>query len=364
MEKDYAYEIEKATKIRFKEVKKQKEDVSLETKKNLLKLLNNFKNTKKLEYIYKFRYAILNRDIAKPELSEIYEKLFKKMLNSNENSVIFTEWNNIFSTIFGNIPVINDNVGIKYIDKIVTMFCNTKNESKLRVLMLLFVSLYHIDNKDKKYIDLLLEEINKTEESYILDSYQTIIKNIYKINENDLLFNHREFILYQFSESISKSNSEYLSELLNIFLTEEDNIKNIYLINLFKIFSSTENRELRNAYYELMNNKIFIESDKNIQNRCLIILKHIPSSEYLKMRLVTRIILEIIVVIESKYIQDYLLEKVSRIKNTDSLELLLHLTPILNDFSTEDEYVRVIDSLEDKSNNLTKKLVINLDYNE
>ena len=81
MEKNFLYEIERAIKERFKEAKKD-DKTSIETKKNLFKLINNCKNTKKLVYIYKFRYSILNRDIAKLELESIYKKLFEKIVNA------------------------------------------------------------------------------------------------------------------------------------------------------------------------------------------------------------------------------------------------------------------------------------------
>lgn len=363
MEKNYAYEIETVIKDRFKEVKKDKEEFSLDTKKNLLKLVNNCKNTKKIEYIYKFRYAILNRDIAKPELINIYEKLFKKILNTDENSIIFTEWNNIFSTIFGNIPVIYDNAGLKYINNIIDLFCDTNNDNKLRCLMNLFISIYNVEKEDFYIIKFLLNEIQRQETDHILDNYNMIIKNLYKFTDNEELKKYFNYIIYQISDSKSKLNSEYLNVLLEILINEDNSIEKEYLIilNLLRTFSTSKNMELISAYHALITNNSFIKSDSILQNKCILLLKKISEDNFMKIRLVTEIILNIIIVCDNKDIENYLLNKLLVIKNNEVLELLLKLEPVLSSFTDTKEFIRVIDSLEDNSNNLTKKLVINLE---
>jgi len=364
MEINYVYEIDKAIKQRFKVAKQEDEKVCLETKKNLLKLVNNCKDTEKIKVIYKYRYAILNRDIANPDLYNIYDRLFRKILFTDESSVIFKEWNNIFTTIFGNMPVIYDNVGKKYISKIVNMLCNSKNENKIKCLMNLFVSLYHIDSNDIDFIDLILNEIDKHEESYILDSFVIIIRNIYKVIENDFLNKYKDFILYQFSESNGEKNSLYLTRLLEVFINNELTGKVLHLLSLFKLFSLSTNYELINSCYTLVNNKTFFKIDSNLQNECLMILKNVKENNDIKIKLITNIILNIILVTDNNKIQKYLLEKIKIINNNKTLDLILKLEPILTNYTKEEEYIRVIDNLEDKQYNLNKKLVINLENKE
>ena len=65
--------------------------------------------------------------------------------------------------------------------------------------------------------------------------------------------------------------------------------------------------------------------------------------------------------IKDKKIVEYLLDKLKEINNPKSLELIIAVSPLLNKFSNKEEYIRVINSIEDENNNLTKKLVINLD---
>jgi len=363
MEKNYAYEIEEAIKVRFKEAKRDKEEVSIETKKNLLKLINNCKNTKKLEYIHKFRYSILNRDITKPELTSIYDKLFKKILNTNENSIIFTEWNNIFSTIFGNLPAIYDKVGINYINKIINLFCSTNNEDKLRCLMNLFVSLYQIEDDDVSLINTILSEIEKHEEDHILNNYNIIIKNIYRITDNESLKEYFSYFIYQVSDAKTKQNSEYLSDLIKILIDEENNIEKEYvmLLLLLKTFSTSSNIELISAYHTLITNPTFIKSDSILQNKCILLLKKISEDNFMKIRLITQIIIDIIILNDNKEIVDYLLNKLLIVKNNETLELILKLEPLLSTYTDNKEYIRVIDSLEDNEAKLTKKLIINLE---
>lgn len=363
MENNYAYEVEKAIKIRFKEAKINKEEVSLETKKNLLNLLNNCKNTKKLELIHKFRYSILNRDITKPELTNVYENLFKKMLNTDENNIIFTEWYNIFSTIFGNLPAIYDKVGINYINRIINLFCNTNNEDKLRCLMNLFICLYQIEDEDISLIDTILLEIEKQEEGHILNNYNTIIKNIYKITDNKYLKEYFSYFIYQISDAKTKQNSEYLSDLIKVLIDEENSIEKEYvmLLLLLKTFSTSSNMELISAYHTLITNPVFIKSDNILQNKCVLLLKKISDDNFMKIRLTTKIIIDIIIKSENKEIVDYLLNKLINIKNTETLELILKLEPLLSTYTNNKEYIRVIDSLEDKDAKLIKKLVINIE---
>lgn len=362
MEKNYAYEIEKAIKERFKEAKKDKEDISIETKNNLLNLVNNCKNSKKIEYLYKFRYAILNRDITKPELTNIYEKLFKKIINTEENSILFTEWNNIFTTIFGNLPVIRDNVGLEYINKIVNILCKTNNESKLRCLMNLFVYTYQIEKENLFLTNFILTEIDKQENEHVLNNYNLIIKNLYKFTDNEILNNYFEYIIYQLSNSISKDNSEYISELIKV-LIDDNNIEKEYtmILLLLKTFATSENKELIYAYHALITNSEFIKADSILQNKCILLLKKIAKDNYMKIRLVTQIIIDIIVLNDNKEIVDYLLNKLIKVKNTNTLELLLKLEPVLSSFTDDKEFIRVVNSLEDNDNKLTKKLVINLE---
>jgi len=362
MDKNFSYEIEIATKEHYKKAKKNKEDVSLYTKSNLLKLLNKCKDTKKEEYIYKFRYAILNRDFTNPKLSYIYEKLFNKIISTKEDSVIFTNWDNVFTTIFGNMPVIHDKVGINYIDKIINIFCKTTNENKLKCLMNLFVTIYNIDNLD--VIDYILIELNNQENEHILDNYNLIIKNLYKITDNEYLKNYFYYIFSQISNSKNAINSEYLKELLEIFLFNENNFENPYLITLFKIFSESTNMELIYAYHTLITNSEFIKADSVLQNKCILLLKKISEDNFMKIRLVTQIIIDIIIVSDNKEINNYLLNKLLIVKNNETLELILKLEPVLSSFTDDKEFIRVINSLEDKDSNLTKKLVINLNNKE
>jgi len=364
MEKNYAYQIEKAIKERFKEAKKDKEDkISIETKKNLLKLVNNCKNSKKLEYIHKFRYAILNRDITKPELTSVYEKLFKKILNTDENSVMFTEWNNIFSTIMGNLPAIYDLIGINKINNIIDLFCETKNENKLRVLMTLFISIYNLEKDDLYIINFLLDEIKRQETDHILDNYNMIIKNIYKFTDNDDLKKYFNYIIYQISDSKSKLNSEYSKDLLEILINENNDLKKEYtmILLILRTFATSENKELIYAYHALITNSEFIKADSILQNKCISLLKKIAKDNFIKIRLVTQIILDIIIDNHNKKIVNYLLIKLINIKNNESLELLLKLEPVLSSFTNTKEFISVVDSLEDNNNQLTKKLVINLE---
>lgn len=125
------------------------------------------------------------------------------------------------------------------------------------------------------------------------------------------------------------------------------------------------NKELIDSILMLIEDRNFIRlEDKTLQNNCIYLLKNVAEKDIKNIKLVVKIILDIIIVTDNNYIQDYLIEKIKYIKTQESLKLILMLTPILNEFSNEDEYVNVIDSLEDKSGNLTKKLVINFNENE
>lgn len=365
MDQNYAYQLRNLMRVESKNAKKDNKKISERIKNEFDIILKNMEGTSKLEVLYKFRYAVFNAGITNSELENIYIKLLKKIAFTDEKSVIFADWNNVFSMIFGNIFALYNEHGKYNISKIIDLFCNTKNEIKMEVLMMLFIGLFNVETRDFDYIDLILENIRKTDNDYILKSYKNIIKNICFLNdENFIISKYKDYIAFQFSESRSKYNSEMLSELLDIFADSKRNINNVNLINLFKVFSNSDNRDLINAYYELMNNHNFTKCDYKIQNRCINILKNIPNIKFLNMRLTTEIILEIIVVCDDEYIQDYLLEKLKYIKNYESLKLILMLTPILNEYSSVDEYVRVIDNLEDKNSELTKKLVINLNYDE
>lgn len=100
--------------------------------------------------------------------------------------------------------------------------------------------------------------------------------------------------------------------------------------------------------------------DKNLLDDYIDVLNEIKLKNNLDLKLVCRIFLEVIVVCKSSYIQDYLLEKLKYISNNKTLELILLLAPILSKYSDEEEFVKVIDSLEDKEHTFTKKLVIDL----
>ena len=121
------------------------------------------------------------------------------------------------------------------------------------------------------------------------------------------------------------------------------------------------NKELIESIILLIEDRNFVRlEDKTLQNRCIYLLNNVCVENIHYLNLVVKIILDIIIVSNNKYIQDYLLEKINHIKNTKSLEFIILLTPILNKYASIDEYVNVIDSLEDEHGNFIKKLSINL----
>lgn len=365
MDENYSILLEDLMKTESKEAKKEKKCISDRIKNEFKLIIKNLENTDKLEKIYKFRYAIFNAGIRNPELEETYMRLLKKVAFTDEKSIIFANWDNVFTTIFGNIPVIYNDHGKDYPNRIINMFCNTKNELKLNLLMLLFRNIYNIEPEEMEFVDKMLLHINKTEENYILKSYESIVKYLYNLcDKESILYNYKNFILEEaFAKSKSGHNSGLLSDMLEIFVDKD--INNHNLINLFKVIAISDNRDVADAYFNLINDEAFINlEDTKLQDRCIKLLDEVKESNYLNIHLITEIILNIIILSNNKYIQDYLLDKIKRIKRAESLELILMLTPILKTFSNEDEYVRVIDTLEDKNSDLTKKLIINLNCDE
>jgi len=348
MDKNYRYELLEVLKNEYK-----KNGFSKKLRSEIECLIKDLKDEKKLALMYRYKFSIFNNGIKRKDLESVYIKLFNKIRTYK----IIEEYNyfsdNIYTTIFGNMEVIYRDFGLDFINKVVDIYVTTNDKEKEKLLEKIFIGIYKTE--DKEYINMILDNIDSIKEEHISNLILETINESFL--EHDLIKDNKKEIL----DLLLRTNSEYNSKILTEFIKNIVNNKILTnnIVNLFKVLSTEQNEELVKSYFKII--KISsINNNVTMQEKCLITLKEISESGS-NVKLYCEVLLNVILKIEDEFIQNYFLEKIKTIKNEKSLKLIIHLVPLLKEYSSKFEIIKVINSLEDENNTLTKRLVINLD---
>lgn len=335
--------------------------------------LTNIKSNFALEDLKNNKYNLISSSrIYSKQLEELYLLLYNKLKKSTDFEKIYRGKNNIFDTILSNIDLIYNLYGYEYVRDIVYLYYSISDENKLDVIGKYFAKSYKLKKTNEDFLNVLLTKIKETDNLEKLNNLSLLLEDEFYFMDT-WLYDNKENILKIICNSKSEYNSKMIGKLINILIgrTSIQIIRNLEnnsgnFIKLFELFAYSNNELLINTLYTLittMHNFNYVK-DFSLQDKCIDLLENLSQNKDNDLNLYLNIILNVIVKSNNQYIQDYLIEKLKHINNKKTLELIHKISPLLLELTNEDEYIRIIDNMEDKNSITTKKLVINLNKEE
>ena len=295
------------------------------------------------------------------------EKYYLQLINAiirTDNNIPLGGIGNVFYNIFQNIQYLYDTLDISLFNKIFNLYCNNISNVKRKVITSIFNIQVLIETEtikaNQSFLNNIVDYLIDCNNNDKISCLDTIINNFSKFSDPNLLVSKYKIKIL---DTIINSSYPYINELL-VDLLKYDIKNNKLFTFLLELYSNEDNKYIQNFWIFMIDNRKFMTTtDFEFQNKVIDMSKKINFDEQsFKTEAIVNIT-KILINLSNTTIRDYIIEKLSEIKNVRSFLLLEKLIPILIEYTNEEEIKNVINNIE-IDNNLTKKLIINLDNNK